>query len=97
MECKLTALYMQPIVRLNPFQKTVPQALKVQQWGFPLDNRGLVKVRLAVLALWWVAAVMGRLGVPHLALALPQLSDVALEAQAELRVLSLGGFEGSLL
>lgn len=63
----LTALYMQPII---PFQ--MPQAFKVQQWGgFPLDDSGLKQVCLAVLVLWRVAAVMGHLGIPHLALALP--------------------------
>lgn len=96
-ECKLTALYMQPSIWRIPFQKTAPQASKVQQWRFPSDHCGLVKVRLRVLALWRVAAGVGHLGIPHLALALPQLGDVALEAQAELGVLSLGRLERSLL
>lgn len=52
--------------------------------GFPLDDRGLIKVCSAVLALGWVTATVGHLGVPHLTLALPQLSNVTLEAQAEL-------------
>lgn len=79
----------------------------MQQWGqrggggggFRLDNRGLVQVRLAVRAPRRVAAARGghRRAVPQLALALPQLGDVALEAQAELGVLSPGGFRRSLL
>lgn len=89
---------MQPITSLVPFSKTVPRDLKVQQWGgFPSDHGGLVEVRGAVLALRRVAPAVGRLGAPHLALALPQLGDVALEAEAELRVLSLGCFQCPLL
>lgn len=65
--------------------------------GVPLDNGGLVEVRRAVLALGRVAAVVGHLGVPHLALALSQLGDVAVEAQAELRVLSPGCLRCPLL
>ncbi|TNN67867.1 hypothetical protein EYF80_021836 [Liparis tanakae] len=44
----------------------------------------------SVLALGCVAAVLGHLGTPQLALALPQLGHVALEAQAELGDLSPG-------
>lgn len=91
-------------VWLVPFQQAVPRASKVQQWvkedvgrGFPLDNCGLIKVCSAVLALRWVTATVGQLGIPHLTLALPQLSNVTLEAQAELRVLSLGCFKCPLL
>lgn len=65
--------------------------------GFPSDHGGLVEVRGAVLALRWVVPAVGRLGAPHFALALPQLGDVALEAEAELRVLSLGCFQFPLL
>ena len=65
--------------------------------GFPSDHGGLVEVRGAVLALRRVAPAVGCLGALHLALALPQLCDVALEAEAELRVLSRGCFQCPLL
>lgn len=71
--------------------------LKSATVGFPLDNGGLVQVCFAVLALRWVVSVMGHLGVPHLTLTLPQLGHVALEAEAELRVVSLGRLHRSLL
>lgn len=58
--------------------------------GVPLDDGGLVKICVAVLALRWVAAVLGHLGVSHFALALSQLGDIALKTQTQLRVLTLG-------
>lgn len=81
----------------SPVQKSVPQAFKVQQWDFPSDNRGLVQVRRAVFDLRRVESALGHLGVSHLALALPQLGHVALEAQAELRVLPPRRFQPPLL
>lgn len=51
----------------------------MQQW-WRLDHSGLVKVHRAVAALRLVAAAVGHLGVPHLALALSQLGDISLEA-----------------
>lgn len=71
------------------------KTFKVQQRR-RLDHRGLVQVHRAVVGLL-VAGAVGRLGVPHLALALAQLGHVPLEAQAELRVLAPGCFQPPLL
>lgn len=60
-------------------------------------NGGLVKVHGAVGGLRRAVAPVGHLGVPHLALALSQLSHVSLEAQAELRVLAPGRFQPPFL
>lgn len=68
----------------------------MQQW-WRLDHRGLVQVHRAVLALRLVAPAVGHLGAPHLALALSQLGDVALEAEAELLLLRPGGFQPPFL
>lgn len=90
--------YVQPIRLTGSLSKDSASGLKsAAVGGSLLDNCGLVKFCLAVVALGWIAAALGHLGRPHLALALPQLGDIALEAQAEFGVLSTGRLRRPLL
>lgn len=81
---KYQHVYMQLIIFTSYHSDISASGLKsAVVWGeegVPSDNRGLVQIRLAVFALWWVAAILGQLGTPHFGLALSQLGDVALEA-----------------
>ena len=98
LEWSFTSFYMQPITLTRSLSKDVASGLKSAAVGGKgggggslLNNCGLVKFCLAVVALRWIAAVLRQLARPHLALALPQLGHVALEAQAEFRLLSPPG------
>lgn len=109
MECELTALYMQfhwfpSEGRASGFKSAAVRMGGLRGAGdqrethFISDDRSLVKVRRTVLALGGIAAAMGGpLGISHLALALAQLSHIALEAQTELGFLHLGGVQGAFL